>query len=235
VQTYQTYDGETIWEVWNQLYTASVCSSAHSIQITTSGSSCSNDTSWISWNRDYTTNGWYTPVTSNVQVWSSWNNSYVRSAAPVFHIGTGAQMTPEEREAARVARAAQEAQWAAERKVQDEERAAAKARAQKLLLSVLNEDQKRDWVAHGHFYLHKGDKKYRIKRGRSGNVELVDSRNEPLERYCAHPVESVPDEDTALAQMMMLLYDEEKFIALANVHFTKAGFVSQKAPLRRAA
>lgn len=224
----------SVWYSWNQQYTITGC---------TATSSSDGNLIWSSWNRDFgtgtcgtTTNtvsiqpwrtldgqsGW---VTSD-NVWSSWNRGFVPTSARVYGFpAIHRELTDEEK----AVRAAEDERHRIEYEARQVEQAAANANAKKLLLSVLNEEQKRDWAAHGHFYLHVEDRKYRIKRGRSGNVELVDPRtNEPLERFCAHPAQAVPDEDTAVAQMMHLLYDERRFIGLANSHWTKPGRESLK-------
>ena len=61
-------------------------------------------------------------------------------------------------------------------------------------------------------------KRYRIHKGRSGNVELLAPDGTPLRRYCAHPDLYVPDEDTMLSQKLVLESDEERFLRTANVH-----------------
>lgn len=108
---------------------------------------------------------------------------------------------------------------------QRQERRAVTQNAENLLLSVLDEQQRRDWAERGCFYVRVGPRRYRIRRGRVGNIDLVDEQGETLERYCAHPQQAVPDADTAVAQMLHLKYDEQRFIGLANVHYTKPGFV----------
>lgn len=216
---------ETVWIRWNTVYTTSVTG------ITTTSS---NNLVWDAWNTAYTQTIAYQDrmilTYDNNSVWSSWNENWRPSAAPVIHMNPHREPSPEERAQAE----ARDRAWREQEAEKQRVAAEARARANRLLLSVLDDTQKRDWAAHGHFYLYKGDKKYRIRKGRSGNVELVDANNEPLERYCAHPVDAVPDEDTVIAQMMMLLYDEARFIATANVHFTRQGFLGQKGRLQGA-
>lgn len=205
-----------LWQDWNTSYTTTLSSVTYT-QV------------WGSWNASYQSIG---SVSSGTAItdhgsWDLWNSGYVsnvRDRAPVVPI-VRRQPSPEEV----ATRQEEERRWQAEQAIQEAERKAAKENAKKLLLSVLDDEQKKDWAKDGHFYLHVGAHKYRIKRGRAGNVELVDPQtNEPLERYCAHPIQAVPDEDTAVAQMMYLKFDEKRFIGLANVHYTKPGFESQK-------
>lgn len=68
------------------------------------------------------------------------------------------------------------------------------------------------------FYLTSSSgKRYRIDRGRSQNVRLVEETTGKVVRtYCAHPVEAVPDPDTMLAQKLMLETDEAAFLRIAN-------------------
>ena len=224
-----TSSSSVIWSSWNQRYTITGC---------TATASSDGNLIWHSWNQDYRTGTcgtntataaiqpWTTTGINSSTVWSSWNRGFVNTPARVYGFpAVHRELTDEEK----AARAAEEEVRRIEYEARQVEQTAANANAKKLLLSILNEDQKRDWAAHGHFYLHVEDRKYRIKRGRSGNVELVDPQtNEPLERFCAHPSQAVPDEDTAVAQMMYLLYDERRFIGLANSHYTKPGHESLK-------
>lgn len=221
-----------VWRGWNAYYSVS--------NVILMGSSCTPSTDsglvWSSWCRISagTASAGIVQTWDNHRVWGAWNQGRQPTPARMHGFSAPAvhrELTPEER----AAREAERIRWEEQRKVEDAERERARENAKKLLLSILNEDQKKDWVAHGHFFLHVGDRKYRIKRGRSGNVELVDPKtHEILERYCAHPVQNVPDEDTAVAQMMYLLHDEQRFIGLANVHYTKPGFQSQKRRLAAA-
>jgi len=109
---------------------------------------------------------------------------------------------------------------------------AAWLRAEQLLHQYLDREQRREWKRNKQFNVQVGDRRYRIKSGRSSNVELVDRAGEVLERYCCHPVEMVPTGDCVLTQMLMLLYEEERFLQTANVHYTAPGFTSQKKRLK---
>ena len=181
---------------------------------------------WCSWNNELTStlcsvttneigdgmsSSWDTSNNISSIVWNNWNNSFVTM------YGTG--QTP--RVLQHTGPLVQPRYDAPPHKP-----SIAVQNAEKLLLSVLDEKQKEDWVARGQFYVHVGPRKYRIRRGRIGNVELVDPEtDEILQRYCAHPVQPVPNEDTAVAQLLHLRHDEQRFIGLANVHYTKPGFV----------
>lgn len=211
------YVTENVWNDWNRNYQVT--------RMTVTGSTATNAATdvWRIWNNghDSTTCGsniWASTTNScteihvvpNTVVWNTWNANWSPTQARVISF-------PHETEEQRAQRL---------REYEDRQRivSAAKHRAQELLLQVLNEEQRRDWSASGQFYLHVGDRKYRIKRGRSGNVELVNSQNEVMERYCCHPTAQVPDEDTVLAQVMMLRHAERDFLKMANVHYTAPGF-----------
>lgn len=90
-------------------------------------------------------------------------------------------------------------------------------RAKKILDAHLSEEQ-RAQLARDRFFVVRGSagKQYRIKHGRSGNVELLDAQGRVVERLCAHPAIYCPDEDTMLAQKLALEADEAAFYRVAN-------------------
>lgn len=59
-------------------------------------------------------------------------------------------------------------------------------------------------------------RRYRIRLGRARNVDLVGPDGRVQRTYCCHPAEMVPNEDTMLAQLLMLRTEEEAFLSLAN-------------------
>jgi hypothetical protein len=103
----------------------------------------------------------------------------------------------------------------------DRLRREADATAERLLLEHLTPEQQETYKQRGCFYLktHSADgieKRYRIDRGRSRNVRLVDERDQVLRNYCIHPREMVPDADTMLVQKLMLEAAEPEFLRIAN-------------------
>jgi len=58
-------------------------------------------------------------------------------------------------------------------------------------------------------------KLYRIHKGRSHNVTLIED-GKRIKTLCAHPRPAVPNEDTMLAQILMLQTDEQAFLKMAN-------------------
>ena len=67
-------------------------------------------------------------------------------------------------------------------------------------------------------------KKYRINRGRSANIDVLDETGKVVRSLCVHPREGVPDADTMLSQALMLRHDEEALLRMANVHSPNHGF-----------
>jgi hypothetical protein len=70
----------------------------------------------------------------------------------------------------------------------------------------------------------KSGKKYRINRGRSANVDVLDENGKVVRSLCAHPRDGVPDADTMLSQALMLKHDEPGFLRIANVHSINHSF-----------
>lgn len=94
------------------------------------------------------------------------------------------------------------------------------ARATRLLNSNLTEFQRRQFQEHQFFEVltQNGTVRYLLYRGRSANVYKLDAQGKLIGRFCAHPAQMVPDEDTLLAQKLMLETDPTEFERIANVH-----------------
>lgn len=127
-------------------------------------------------------------------------------------------ITPEQaRELGRQARATMEAH----RVKADGERSLARDKARQILLRHLTDRQQVDLASNGYFELalvrKSGERvRYRIHRGRAGNVRRLDEQGREVRRYCIHPVIACPDEDTMLTQKLWLENDEELFLRTAN-------------------
>lgn len=142
------------------------------------------------------------------------------------------EVTEEEREAQRLAllemqqrerrdheeRSRRRRERAAEERRQFE---AASQRAEELLREHLDEEQRAEFDAHGHFHVSVEDRRYRITRRRQGNVFCdYDYYHDGRLRhrcYCIHPREDLPPGDQMLAQKFMLETDEEEFLRIANI------------------
>jgi hypothetical protein len=95
----------------------------------------------------------------------------------------------------------------------------AKERAMELLLSHLTPQQRETFEANKWFIVEGGlsKKRYRInmKGHLVANIDALDDGH----RLCAHAdLHSVPMGDHLLAQKLMLQYDEERFLRIANRH-----------------
>jgi hypothetical protein len=130
----------------------------------------------------------------------------------------------DEREAAwRAEIAEQHARLAAERTAEGtQRRLAANARARELLLEHLTPQQRETFTKH-HWFIVEGGRskqKYRINghRGLSGNVDVVGASNRVSHRLCAHLNSTLPMGDQLVAQKLMLEFDEDEFLRIANRH-----------------
>jgi hypothetical protein len=174
--------------------------------ITTSSATSTTAASWDYWRDEVTTT---TSTGGSDTIWVQWTDgtgAFVRSAPR--------QQTPEER-------AEEEARQARWREIAEQERKAkeaAEARAEKLLLENLSLKQRAEYEQHKHFVIERGDRRYRVRRGRTGNVDVIDKDGRVSHRLCAHPAPSIPDPDTMLAQKLMLEHDDEAFLRVANRH-----------------
>lgn len=140
-----------------------------------------------------------------------------------------------EQEAARILRlieqreqtvAAQRAAIEARQQRQQEEQQqqlAARERANQLLLEHLTSDQRDTFTRNGWFMVEGGKSKtrYRIRAGTLvGNIDVLDPKDKMTHRLCGHVSHNrgVPIGDHLLAQKMMLQYDEDAFLRIANRH-----------------
>ncbi len=134
-------------------------------------------------------------------------------------------LTPEQIEARRVAdeaRRERDRVAIAESAERREKVKAASERARGLLLEHLTEEQ-RDTFEKNKWFVVEGGKtgtKYRIKDigHTTANIDVLDNKGEYKHRLCCHIRTHVPLADNLLAQKIALQCDEERFVALANVH-----------------
>lgn len=99
----------------------------------------------------------------------------------------------------------------------------ARARAEKLLLSVLTLEQQATYKERGWFIVEGNDSKtkYRIRASESmvGNVDVLKPDGSVKHKLCAHlPIGTVPPGDQLVAQKVYLEADEKYFLKTANVH-----------------
>jgi len=229
--------GDATWVRWNNIYTMATGTSTC---VMTSDNS-ENPTIWRTWNNDWTSASNASneiriyntgATTTSNQIWTYWNDQWQqthvypmpleetqRRQGQLEHLQGQGLIRPVSAE--------QREQWQREdaerRRVAEEhvkklaeEQAMAKERAEKLLRSCLSPQQQDELERLHHFHLIVGNKKYRINRGRSRNIQLIDETGKVVKHLCAHPREYVPDADTMLAQKLMLETDEESFLKIAN-------------------
>jgi hypothetical protein len=159
---------------------------------------------------DYQVLGSYTGVTNVIYQgdWAAgWPNVQVYSNAYPQR-----PETPEEK----AAREAAEIKYQLEAEQRRKKQEVAATRAEQLLFAVISEDQRKQYTELGYFETVVNDRVYRIKKGRAGNVMQLDENGKPKFKYCIHPIEWVPDQDTMLTQFLLLMTDEQHFLKTAN-------------------
>lgn len=215
---------DTTWYYWT---------STDSATPVTSSCTTTTDTTWIKWTGSTTSSTgdtWHTwtnnAVTASTNtVWETWttvNHEVVRieaSNTDMRRLHRAQPLSPAQRRQQQIDR-----EWnayQAELRAQEakRERAAASARARELLFDNLTDQQRSDLKRDGFFFVpsKKAGRKYRLRKGRAGNVDVIQNER-ILHRLCAHPQLYVPDDDTRLAQKLMIEHQEDEFLRLANVH-----------------
>jgi hypothetical protein len=226
----------TIWTIWNHVYGDTATASFTTSTATTTGNLNPSVLIWGAWNAQLqgailtnspsiiqgTASAVGSAATqiintvSSTAVWGQWNAAYaqmqMQQAAAQLR-----QATPEQVEQAR----RQAERYQQEQAVRMAEQSEAEKRAEMLLQSVLDPAQREELKERGFFTLEtiakNGERRiYRIKRGRSHNVEQVDASGRRIKTLCAHPRASVPNADTMVVQKLMLESQEEEFLRIAN-------------------
>lgn len=217
-----------VWTVWNDIYTStiSITSTPTTTLLTSTMPTITTSAIWNSWNAQMNlavtqavTSHIGQPINSattasiNTTIWTNWNSALTNRHA------TTEQVAQAQRHA-RDMQARQAEQVRAHAVVQAE-RSLAEKRAEKLLQETLSAKQREELATKGFFTLEtiaaSGERRiYRIKRGRTANVEQVDANGNRIKRLCIHPVAPVPDADTMVAQKLMLETGEEEFLRIAN-------------------
>jgi hypothetical protein len=183
----------TVWEVWTA---ESATSTNSSILLDTAST-----TVWTNWVRD--AEGW----TQQIEWRSAAQPPRVHPAPRVLTADEIAARDARRREAERVAA------------VSARERLAAIRRAEVLLRGNLSPEQLRQFDETRSFIVIGRDgRRFRIREGRTANIDLVNPEGIVESRLCAHPRDDVPDCDTMLAQKLLLEDDEQHFLRLANRH-----------------
>lgn len=149
-------------------------------------------------------------TTASNTVWATWANTAGTSyQQPVYQ---QRQPTPEEI----AAQEQRDREYLAQAERQRAEQREAEERAERLLDRHLTENQRKTWKKAKVIYLETARRRYRIHKGRTGNIRVVDKNDKAIQSWCVHPAEAVPDCDTVLAQILHLQNDEEGLERLAN-------------------
>jgi hypothetical protein len=173
-----------------------------------------------------TFNQWTTStVNVNSQIWGNWANSTpYRIDATAFGDTNRTYLTRREPIAYTPEQiAAQEAAQAETRRLREEQerrKAAATKKARALLRATLTPAQRRELDRLNRFHVIVEGRTYRINRGVSGNIELLEERGDELfvkESFCIHSDHELPVEDHMLAQKLLLETDEVAFRRIANI------------------
>ena len=101
------------------------------------------------------------------------------------------------------------------RQVQEKARELAKIRAEELLVTLLNNNQRESWAKEKRFDVLVRGKLYRLRP--YDRVQLIE-KDKPTLAYCIHPSfeHDLPAEDVLLAQKLMLETNEAEFLRIAN-------------------
>jgi hypothetical protein len=182
---------------------------------TTTNASTSATLTWDAWSNTAATCT-FTSSTTIATTWDAWAGYRIQTPSYLStqHIAPPFPETPEQR----AARAADQ-EHARQRQILDQaRREAAIVRADKLLVSILSDVQRAHLEAHGYFLVRSpSGQVYRIRRGWSGNVDLLDAEGKVSAHFCAHPSMYTPDGDNMAGQKLMLeSKDEELFLRVAN-------------------
>lgn len=183
-------------------------------------STFSNQFIWSNWAAG-TTSSMISTTSSTISTstWTTWcsNSTQTTSVAQSFMSQvTPPPLTEEELQV----RARQRAEQSIRQAEESAKRMVAEKRAEELLLENLSLRQRNEYLKDQYFVVHGLKHRYRVRKGRTGNIDVVAKDGKVLHRLCAHPGDSVPDCDTMLAQKLSLEVAEDDFLLMANVHRT---------------
>lgn len=224
-----TATSSTVWNAWNEQYISTSGTLIGSTAVTAASTTVSGTNNIIVWKRWVTEHHTNSATTLNLEgdvVVSDGTASNVISTTGNVTIWTGwiedQNLSREERDRRAQEHLRRNQEYEAQRIQVEGERKMARERAAQLLQEALSERQRLEMAEKGFFSLTVHDSKtkeqrhYRIRKGRSGNVEQIDANGNRLKGFCIHPIMACPDEDTMLAQKLMLETQEDEFLRVAN-------------------
>lgn len=187
----------TIWAGWAATTTASTTCDVWDIwtspasTATTTAASSTAGTIWVRWSDEA-------------------DRYVVYADRPAPRVRTAAEFAAE---------AARTAAYEAQARELRAQRDAAERRAEQLLLQVLSLEQRQQFNQDQSFVVEgRRGYRYRIRKGRTANIDMVRPDGRIEHRLCVHPREDVPDFDTMVAQKVMLEADEDLILKTANRH-----------------
>lgn len=206
----------TIWPLMYNGYVGGTTSSTAIyegwIVTGTATTNCTGGTTWNCWVDEYTEISKLERYQNQVNAYVSDNsqNALARQhSAAQLEIRRMQEVQAAQTHMTRVRRA-QAIQRRAERK------------ALVILLRNLIEEQRKEFREHNYFTVTGGatGQKYRIRKGRVGNIDVLNKGGAVKHRLCAHPQGDMPNYDVMLAQALHLQEpaNEELFVRTANVH-----------------
>jgi hypothetical protein len=146
---------------------------------------------------------------------AKWGETFIDEAARLTDEDIQAIREENERQQAARRALVEEQRLEAEKKAQEEE--LARATALEALKDHLNPEQEKEFREHKSFIVKTSlGTSYRIKEGRSGNIEELDKDGKKVARLCVHPTMRVPDFDTMLTQKVWLEANPKYLIDKAN-------------------
>lgn len=191
--------GSTAWSYWTTTNATAVTTTA-------------KDYTWRNWS-DSTTGA----TSSTVEVWTNWNGASTNITRVATEVWAGwvsdTNIVVRQQSKAELER--QQKEEAERQKARD----AAAAKAAKLLLEELDADQRADFEAKKSFVVTaKSGRKYRIRTGTHGNVDVLDKDGKPEARLCVQTRDefALPTPDVMLAQKLYIEHAEEEFLKVAN-------------------
>lgn len=182
----------------------------------TTSTSCTTGSAWHYWT-DGTSSTCTSTNTASTIAWRAWSACSAAATTPEYQPYRAPELTPEERakRAEERERQAEAARVAAEKAAREAE--LAKAKAEKLLHELLDAEQKKQYAESKTFDVIGADsERYRVRDGWAGHVERIKD-GKPIERFCIHPRERVPEADNQLIAKLMLETDPAGFRKIANV------------------
>lgn len=182
------------------------------------GTTTSTSTVWTGWctTGTNTISTTQTVCTSTTVVWYTWCDGATNTYTSPQLAQVNDRQAREDYARHMAARNAEATERYAE---SERKRKEAEARADKLLVENLTLQQRLDFEKTKSFMVKAtSGKRYRIRCGRMGNVDMINAKGFIEHRLCAHPGVDVPNGDTMLAQKLMLEVDEPAFLRIANRH-----------------